>query len=107
MPKWAVALKESVIEDLRSLGRAASRKILNEAGRRLAEDPQAARPNLKTLRPNPIAERELRLYGKYRVLFNVNVAKHEVVIVLAGEKQGNALIVQGRRFTAHEDHLAE
>ena len=107
MPKWEVVLKESVIEDLRSLGLPASRKVLKEASQLLAEDPQAEGRNLKTLRPNPVAERELRLLGKYRVLFDVNAARREVAIVLVGEKQGNALIVQGRRFTAHEDHLAE
>ena len=107
MLKWEVVLGESVIEDLRALGQPAWRRILKEAAQVLAEDPRAETRNLKTLRPNPVAERELRLLGKYRVLFNVDVARREVAIVLVGEKQGNALIVRGRRFTAHEDHLAE
>jgi len=56
---------------------------------------------MKTLRPNTIAQRELRLFGKYRVLFNVDPAEELVTIVLVGEKQGEALVVQGERFTAH------
>jgi mRNA-degrading endonuclease RelE of RelBE toxin-antitoxin system len=107
MAKWQVLLGESAIEDLRSLGQPSARKILDEASRLLAADPRSETRNSKTLRPNAVAERELRLFGKYRVLFNVDVARREATIVLVGEKQGSALIVRGRRFTAHEDHLAE
>src|SRR5438132_1475678 len=64
MPKWNVALKESVIEDLRSIGPVAARAVLKKASFLLAEDPQAETQNRKTLRPNPVAERELRLFGK-------------------------------------------
>ncbi len=81
MPKWEAVLGESVIDDLRSLGPVASRKVLKEASHLLAEDPQAETRNLKTLRPNPVAERELRLLGKYRVLFNVDVARRQVAIL--------------------------
>lgn len=62
---------------------------------------------MKTLRPNSVAERELRLFGKYRALFNVHRQKRQVTIVLVGEKRGETLIVQGRRFTEHESHPAE
>lgn len=58
---------------------------------------------MKTLRPNPVAQRELRLFGRYRVLFNVNRTQQRVTIVLVGEKRGNALIVQGRRFMEHHE----
>ncbi len=40
MPQWEVVLKESEIEDLRSLGQPASRKVLKEAFELLAEDPR-------------------------------------------------------------------
>jgi hypothetical protein len=46
--------------------------------------------------------------GKYRVLFNVHEAAREIAILLVGEKRGDALIVQGERFTAHhEDRSTE
>jgi mRNA-degrading endonuclease RelE of RelBE toxin-antitoxin system len=107
MAKRAVVLKESVIEDLRSLGRPTGGQVLDRAHQVLAEDPKVATRNLKTLRPNAVAQRELRVLGRRRVLFNVDDTRREVTVVLAGEKQGNTLIVQGKRFTAHEDHLAE
>ena len=107
VPAWRVALKESVIRDLEVLGRKSGRLVLKAATARLQADPVAETQHLKTLRPNPVAERELRLFGRYRVLFNVLRKQRQVTIVLVGEKRGETLIVQGRRFRAHESHSAE
>src|SRR6266540_3270757 len=96
-------VKKSVIADLRALGQRTGQQVLEMAIERLSEDPISETRNLKTLRPNPIAQRELQLAGKYRVLFNVDHRAREVTILLAAEKRGNALIVQGQRFTAHEN----
>jgi mRNA-degrading endonuclease RelE of RelBE toxin-antitoxin system len=75
MPAWTVDLKESVIDDLQALGIKQVRAVLKEASTRLAENPLAQTRHLKTLRPNPVAERELRLFGRYRVLFTVAEAE--------------------------------
>ena len=50
-----------------------------------------------------MAQRELRLFGKFRLLFNVDENAKEVTIVLAGEKQGDSLLVQGQEFTDHHE----
>jgi mRNA-degrading endonuclease RelE of RelBE toxin-antitoxin system len=76
--------------------------VLKVAAERLASDPLTITRHLKSLRPNPVAHRELRLFGRYRVLFTVEEAEKTVTIVLVGEKRGNSLYVQGNRFTAHE-----
>jgi mRNA-degrading endonuclease RelE of RelBE toxin-antitoxin system len=105
---WTVVLKESVIDDLRWFGRKDGRLLLAAAEERLAADPAADTRNLKTLRPNPVAQRELRVFGKYRVLFNIDTEAEVVTIVLVGEKRGDALIVRGEEFTEHhEDHSSE
>jgi hypothetical protein len=57
----------------------------------------------RPLRPNPVAERELRLSGKYHVLFNVDEEKQTATIILVGEKRGNALVVRGEKFEAHDE----
>ena len=101
--KWTVTLKESVIEDLRWFGKKDGRLLLNEAALRLGVDPTTENRNVKTLRPNPVAEREIRLFGKYRALFNVDEPSREITIVLVGEKRGNSLIVRGEEFTAHHE----
>jgi mRNA-degrading endonuclease RelE of RelBE toxin-antitoxin system len=102
-PGWTVLFKESVVEDLRWFGRKTERILLDEAERILAENPLAESRNMKSLRPNRVAQRELRLFGKYRVLFNVDEGAREVVIVLVGEKRGEKLIVRGEEYTAHHE----
>ncbi len=101
---WTVTLKESVIGDLRWFGRKDGRLLLKTATERLTADPLAATRQLKTLRPNPVAQRELRLFGKYRVLFNVDPGAEVVTIVLVGEKRGETLLVQGEEFTEHHEN---
>ena len=100
---WTIELKESVIDDLRWFGNRDGRQLLKEAIRRLAEDPLLETRQMKTLRPNPVAARELRLFGKYRVLFNVDKPAQVVTIILVGERRGQALIVQGEEFTDHHE----
>ena len=85
---WSVVLKESVIDDLRWFGRKDGRLLLAAAEERVVADPAADTRNLKTLRPNPVAQRELRVFGKYRVLFNIDTEAEVVTIVLVGEKRG-------------------
>jgi hypothetical protein len=92
-----------VIEDLRWFGRKDGRLLLEAAEARLAADPLAETRNMKTLRPNAVARRELRLFGKYGVLFNVDAAQELVTIVLVGEKRGDSLIVRGEEFTEHHE----
>ena len=100
---WNVTLKESVLEDLRWFGRKESRLVLEIAIEDLSANPLAETTNMKTLRPNPVAQRELRLHGNYRVLFNVDRDEEVVTIVVVGEKRGNALIVRGEEYTAHHE----
>jgi mRNA-degrading endonuclease RelE of RelBE toxin-antitoxin system len=91
---WTVSLRESVIDDLKASGRKQGRVVLKEATIRLSSDPLATRRHLKSLRPNPVAHRELRLFGRYRVLFSVDETEMTVTIVLIGEKRRNSLYVQ-------------
>lgn len=104
---WTIKLKESVIADLRWFGRKDGRLLFRAAQERLVADPTAETRNMKTLRPNPVAQRELRLFGKYRVLFNVEASDEVVTIALVGEKRGNSLLVQGEEFTVHESDPTE
>jgi mRNA-degrading endonuclease RelE of RelBE toxin-antitoxin system len=100
---WSVELKESVLDDLRWFGKKNGRQLLKETIQRLEKDPLIESRQMKTVRPNPIAGRELRLFGKYRVLFQVDEPAKLVTIVLVGEKRGEALLVQGKEFTDHHE----
>ena len=95
------------MEDLRWLGKKQSRAVLKATNKLLLNDPLAKTKNMKDLRPNPLAERELRLLGKFRVLFNVDTESEIVTLMVVGEKRGNALWVRGEEFTAHESDSVE
>jgi mRNA-degrading endonuclease RelE of RelBE toxin-antitoxin system len=97
-----------VAKHLRWFGKQQGRVVLDKVQELLGRDPLAQTRNMKTLRPNPVAQRELRLFGKCRVLFNVATEQEIVTVVLVGEKRGNSLLVLGKEFTApHESDPAE
>ena len=105
--KWEVALKDSVRDDLRWFSKKDGRLILQAALQLLTKDPLAETKNMKTLRPNPFAQRELRLLGKFRLLFDVDHDNSMVTVLAIGETRGNILLVQGEEFRAHESDIAE
>ncbi|HXV59464.1 MAG TPA: addiction module toxin RelE [Vicinamibacteria bacterium] len=92
-----------MIEDLRWFGKKDGRLLLKEIEQKLSLDPLADTRNMKTLRKNPVAQRELRPLGKYRVLFNVREEREEVTIILVGEKRGDSLLVRGEEFAEHHE----
>ncbi len=75
-----------MVGDLRWFGRRDGRTLLQEALGLLGQDPTRESRNMKTLQPNRVAQRELRLFGKYTVLFNVD---EEQQIVTSGERPGS------------------
>ncbi len=66
---------------------------------RLLDQPRSEARAIKKLRPNPMAEYELRV-GDLRLLYNVE--GHEVVILIVGRKIGNTLVVGGEEFHGHQ-----
>lgn len=71
---------------------------------RLEHEPTKPTKAIKRLRPNPLAEFELRA-GDLRALYDVDGG--EVVILIVGRKVGNRLIVEGEEFHGHQDNPVE
>jgi mRNA interferase RelE/StbE len=71
---------------------------------RLQLQPTMPTRAIKRLRPNPLAQFELRV-GNLRALYNVE--GEEVVILIVGRKVGNKLIVEGEEFHGHQDYPTE
>jgi mRNA-degrading endonuclease RelE of RelBE toxin-antitoxin system len=71
---------------------------------RLVHQPTTVTKAVKQLRPNPLAQYELRV-GDLRVLYNVE--GEEIVLLIVGRKTGNRLIVCGEEFHGHQDNAAE
>ena len=67
---------------------------------RLRDQPERPTKAIRRLRPNPLAEFELRVRD-LRVLYNVERDSSEVVLLIVGRKVGNKLIVGGQEFHGH------
>jgi len=101
---YKITITEDGERQLRALP-ARDRRILEAAVlSRLQHQPETPTKAIKRLRPNPLAEFELRA-GDLRALYNVE--GDEVVILIVGRKAGNKLIVEGEEFHGHQDHPAE
>jgi hypothetical protein len=53
--------------------------------------------NRKRLRPNQLAEWEMRT-GAFRVFFDVAKSERLVAVIAVGQKQGSRLIIGGREY---------
>ena len=65
--------------------------------RQLMYEPGVETRNRKRLRPNRIAEWELRI-DDYRVVYDVKANEAGVEIKLVGLKNGNKLLVRGKEY---------
>src|SRR5947209_8506954 len=101
---FKITITEDADRQLRSLPVRDQRMLEAAILSRLVHQPTAPTKAIKRLRPNSLAEFELRA-GNLRVLYNVE--EEEVVIFIVGLKVGNKLIVEGEEFHGHQDHPAE
>ena len=63
----------------------------------LRHEPRRETRNNKALRPNRLAERELRV-NRFRVFYDIDEGAAWVKIEAIGHKRGNRLYVRGREF---------
>jgi mRNA-degrading endonuclease RelE of RelBE toxin-antitoxin system len=52
---------------------------------------------VRPLRPNQVAEWELRI-GKYRIFYDVNTDRNAVEVKMVGSKEGNKLFILGKEY---------
>lgn len=98
---FRITITEDADRQFRALA-ARDQRILEAAIlSRLRFQPSILSKAVKRLRPNPLAEFELRT-GDLRTLYNVE--EDEVVLVVVGRKVGNKLIVEGVEFYGHQDN---
>lgn len=96
---FEISITDDADRQFRSLTARERSTLASAISSRLQNDPTTPTKAIKKLRLNPFAEFELRV-GSLRILYNVEEA--EVVILLVGRKQGNALLVEGKEFHAHQ-----
>lgn len=103
---WQVTITDEAWNQLRALSVREQRMLEAAVGSRLRNHPTSPSKAIKQLRPNPFAEYELRV-GDLRVLYNVEVDRSEVVLLLVGRKVGNTLIVGSEVFRGHQANPPE
>ncbi len=89
---FKITITEDADRQFRSLPLRDQRTLEAAILSRLQDQPTTPTKAIKRLRPNPLAEFELRS-GDLRALYNVE--DEEVVVLIVGRKVGNKLIVEG------------
>lgn len=101
---FRITITEEADRQFQSLSSREQRTLEAAVEARLLHQPTTPTKAIKRLRPNPLAEYELRV-GDLRALYNVE--GDEVVILVIGRKVGNKLVVEGEEFHGHQDHPTE
>lgn len=85
----------AAVADLRYLKWHEQARVLDGIEAQLRYQPMVETRQRKRMRPNDIAEWELRI-GEFRVLYTVDEAENRVAIQRIGEKVGNTFRFRGR-----------
>lgn len=93
---YEIEFTPEALEDLKSLKKFEQQEVVQGIESQLKHEPTVEIRNRKKLRPNDVAEWELRI-GKFRVFYNVDDAVHIVSIEAIGFKIGNQLFIRGEK----------
>src|SRR5438477_10789890 len=94
---FEIKFTEQAIADLKLLKKAERRFIMTELETDLIREPNVETRNRKKLRPNQLAEWELRI-GNFRIFYDVDQGNGLIKIHTIGYKEGSRLIIQGKEY---------
>jgi mRNA-degrading endonuclease RelE of RelBE toxin-antitoxin system len=95
---WTIQFTPNAIEDLRSYRKRDRKRIIERIVDCLQDAPEQETRNNKCLRPNRLAQWELRV-DWFRVFYDQDADSATVTIVAVGHKKGNRLHLRGEEFT--------
>ena len=85
------------IEDLKRFRKNEQRLIARQIDEQLLYEPMHETRNRKRLRPNSVAEFELRI-TQFRVFYDVDENRNLVKIEAIGHKEGDCLFIRGKEY---------
>ena len=85
------------IEDLKRFRKYEQQLIVDQIDEQLSYEPARETRNRKRLRPNKVAEFELRI-TRFRVFYDVDENKKLVKIEAVGHKEGSRLFIRGKEY---------
>ena len=96
---FEIELTPDATDDLATFRKYDQQRLLTQVEEQFAHEPFVETRQRKRLRPNRLAEWELRV-GEFRVFYDVVVDDDSktVRVVAIGVKQGNRLFVHGEQF---------
>ena len=94
---YRIAFTPEAVGDLDAFRKFDARRIIAEIESQLVGEPAIPTRNRKRLRPNQLAEWELKI-GDFRVFYDIVANDLVVRIVAVGNKLGNQLFVHGERY---------
>src|SRR5262245_15811471 len=94
---FEVEFTPEALDDLRGFRKYDQQQILDAIEAQLLHQPGQETRNRKRLRPNELAEWELRV-DAFRVFYDVDEEKAVVKIEAVGHKRGNTLYIHGEEY---------
>ena len=94
---FSIEFIPEAIDDLRLLRKFGQQQIIAIIESQIPNQATWEACNRKRLRPNQLAEWELRI-GEFRVFYDVDSQNAVVKVVAIGHKRGNKLFVHGKEF---------
>jgi mRNA-degrading endonuclease RelE of RelBE toxin-antitoxin system len=95
---FSLAFTPSALEDIGQFRKHEQVIIFDKIEEQLSHQPDVETRNRKRLRPNQVAEWELRI-AQYRIFYDVDSESKSVEVKLVAYKKGNKLFVRGKEYT--------
>ena len=95
---YEIEFTPSALEDLQSFRKFEQQQVIEEIETQLTYEPTVETRNRFRMRPNEVAEWELRI-DRFRVFYNVEQQVRIVSIEVVGYKIGSQLYVRGKKRT--------
>jgi mRNA-degrading endonuclease RelE of RelBE toxin-antitoxin system len=94
---YRIEFTPEAVDDLETLRKYDQTRVVARIEAQLAHAPTRETRHRKRLRPNDLAEWELRV-ETFRVFFDVDLEAEVIKVVAVGHKEGNELFIHGERY---------
>ncbi len=95
---YEIRFTPEAISDLHLFKKHDRKRIIDEIERGLTHQPTRETRNNKRLRPNQVAEWELRV-DRFRVFYDIDEVNRVIKVEAVGHKHGSRLFIHGEEYT--------
>jgi len=94
---FQITFTPQAIEDLRLFKKIDQKQIVAMLEEQLSQEPAIETRNRKRLRPNQLAEWELRV-DRFRVFYDIDSENQLIKVEAVGYKEGSRLFIHGKEY---------